>query len=142
MSFSKFLIWQCELANYTFLRCPTAKFPIPFVGEFRKTCHPRNVEVYEICEMSFQEHRIREDLESRTREAPKSRTCEDLESRTCEASKSRTREDLESRTCEASKSRIREDPKSRTCKITKSGVCEIRESTRGQVQKSWRAKIS
>jgi hypothetical protein len=34
------------------------------VGEFRKTCHPRNVEVYEIREMSFQEHRIREDLES------------------------------------------------------------------------------
>jgi hypothetical protein len=34
------------------------------VGEFRKTCHPRNVDVYEICEMSFQEHRIREDLES------------------------------------------------------------------------------
>jgi hypothetical protein len=25
------------------------------VGEFRKTCHPRNVEVYEIREISFQE---------------------------------------------------------------------------------------
>jgi hypothetical protein len=25
------------------------------VGEFRKTCHPRNVEFYGICEMSFQE---------------------------------------------------------------------------------------
>jgi hypothetical protein len=34
------------------------------VGEFRKTCHPRNVEVYEIREMSFEEHRICEDLES------------------------------------------------------------------------------
>jgi hypothetical protein len=34
------------------------------VGEFRKTCHPRNVEVYEIREMSFQEHQTCEDLES------------------------------------------------------------------------------
>jgi hypothetical protein len=34
------------------------------VEEFRKTCHPRNVEVYEIREMSFEEHRICEDLES------------------------------------------------------------------------------
>jgi hypothetical protein len=33
------------------------------VGEFRKTCHPRNVEVYEIREMSFQEQRTHEDLE-------------------------------------------------------------------------------
>jgi hypothetical protein len=34
------------------------------VREFRKTCHPRNVEVYEIREMSFQEQRTHEDLES------------------------------------------------------------------------------
>jgi hypothetical protein len=34
------------------------------VGEFRKTCHPRNVEVNEVREMSFQEQRTREDLES------------------------------------------------------------------------------
>jgi hypothetical protein len=33
-------------------------------GEFRKTCHPRNVEIYEVREMSFQEQRIREGLES------------------------------------------------------------------------------
>jgi hypothetical protein len=57
------------------------------VGEFRKTCHLRNVKVYEIREMSFQEHRIHEDLESRICEALKSRTCEDLESRTCKALK-------------------------------------------------------
>jgi hypothetical protein len=30
----------------------------------QENCHPRNVKVYEICEISFQEHRIREDLES------------------------------------------------------------------------------
>jgi hypothetical protein len=34
------------------------------VGEFRKICHPRNVEVYEIREMSFQEHQTCEGLES------------------------------------------------------------------------------
>jgi hypothetical protein len=34
------------------------------VEEFRKICYPQNIEVYEIREMSFQEHRIREDLES------------------------------------------------------------------------------
>jgi hypothetical protein len=34
------------------------------VGEFRKTCHPRNVEVNEVCEISFQEQRTRDDLES------------------------------------------------------------------------------
>jgi hypothetical protein len=34
------------------------------VGEFRKTCHPQNVEVHEIREMSFQEYRTCENLES------------------------------------------------------------------------------
>jgi hypothetical protein len=35
------------------------------VGEFRKTYHPRNVEVYEVREMSFQEPpRTRKDVES------------------------------------------------------------------------------
>jgi hypothetical protein len=34
------------------------------VGEFRKTCHPRNVEAYEICVISFQGHRTHEDQES------------------------------------------------------------------------------
>jgi hypothetical protein len=29
--------------------------PLAVVGEFSKTCHPRNVEFYEIREMSFQE---------------------------------------------------------------------------------------
>jgi hypothetical protein len=28
------------------------------VGEFRKTCHPRNVEVNEICDASFQEQKL------------------------------------------------------------------------------------
>jgi hypothetical protein len=48
-----------------------------FVGEFRKTCHPRNVEVHEIREMCFQEQRIRGDPESQICEALKSRTCDD-----------------------------------------------------------------
>jgi hypothetical protein len=34
------------------------------VGEFRKTRHPRNVEVNEVREISFQEQRTRGDLES------------------------------------------------------------------------------
>jgi hypothetical protein len=34
------------------------------VGEFRKTCHPRNVEINEVCEISFQEQGTREDLKS------------------------------------------------------------------------------
>jgi hypothetical protein len=34
------------------------------VGEFRKTCNPQNVEIYEVREMSFQEQRTREGLES------------------------------------------------------------------------------
>jgi hypothetical protein len=50
------------------------------VGEFRKTRHPRNVEVNEICEVSFQEQRTREDLESWTYEVSESRTREGLES--------------------------------------------------------------
>jgi hypothetical protein len=50
------------------------------VGEFRKTCHPQNVEVYEICDVSFQELRTREDPESGTHEVSESRTCTGLES--------------------------------------------------------------
>jgi hypothetical protein len=59
---------------YILNRCPTKGI----VGEFRKTCHPRNVMVHEIREMCFQEQRIRGDPESRICEASKSRTCEDL----------------------------------------------------------------
>jgi hypothetical protein len=66
------------------------------VGEFRKTCHPRNVEVNEICDVSFQEQRTREDLESETHEVSESRTREDLESETHEASESRTHDGLKS----------------------------------------------
>jgi hypothetical protein len=58
------------------------------VGEFIKTCHPRNVEVNEIRDARFQGQRTREDLESRMRG--------DLESRTLEASESRTRDGSES----------------------------------------------
>jgi hypothetical protein len=47
------------------------------VGEFRKTCHPRNVEVHEIREMCFQEQKIHGDPESRICKASKSRTRED-----------------------------------------------------------------
>jgi hypothetical protein len=66
------------------------------VGEFKKTCHPRNVKVNEICDVSFQEQRIHEDLESETHEVSESRTREDLESETLEASESRMRDGLES----------------------------------------------
>jgi hypothetical protein len=50
------------------------------VGEFSKTCHPRNIEVNEICDVSFQEQRTREDLESGTHEVSESRTRGGLES--------------------------------------------------------------
>jgi hypothetical protein len=66
------------------------------VGDFRKTRHPRNVEVNEICDASFQEQRTREDLEPGTHEVSESRTRGGLESRTLEASESRTRDGLES----------------------------------------------
>jgi hypothetical protein len=56
------------------------------VGEFRKTCHPQNVEV----------HEIREDLEYGTHEVSESRMHGGLESRTLEASESRTRYGSES----------------------------------------------
>jgi hypothetical protein len=69
---------------------------IPDVGEFRKTCHPRNVEVNEICDVSFLEQRTREDLESETHEVSESQTREDLESETHEVSESRTHGGLES----------------------------------------------
>jgi hypothetical protein len=42
------------------------------VGEFIKTCHPRNVEVNEICDASFQGQRTHEDLESGIHEVSKS----------------------------------------------------------------------
>jgi hypothetical protein len=92
-----------------------------YVGEFKKTYHPRNVEVNEICDVSFQEQRTRKDLESETHEVLELRTCGGLESWTLEASESRTRDGLESWTCEASKSRIREDSKPWTCGATNFG---------------------
>jgi hypothetical protein len=103
------------------------------VGEFMKICHPRNIEVYEIREMSFQEHRMCEGLESRTCEAPKSRACEGLESRTCEAPKSQTCEGLESLTCEA--------PNSRTCEGLESRTCEASKSRTRKDPKSWTCEI-
>jgi hypothetical protein len=66
------------------------------VGEFIKTCHPRNVEVNEISDARFQGQKTREDLESGTHEVWKSRMRDDLESRTLEASESRTRDGSES----------------------------------------------
>jgi hypothetical protein len=81
------------------------------VGEFWKICHPRNIEFYKICEMSFQE--------SSTCEAPQSRTCKDPESWTCEALKSRTCEYLKPWTCEARESRTCEDLKPWTCEAPK-----------------------
>jgi hypothetical protein len=52
------------------------------VGEFRKTYHPRNVEVNEICEVSFHEQITHKDLESSIHEASESRTRGGLVSRT------------------------------------------------------------
>jgi hypothetical protein len=120
------------------------------VGEFRKNLSPSKREFDEIYEISFQGGWIYEDLEPRTCEAPKSRTCEDLESRTCEASKSQICEDLESWTWEAPKSRTGEDLeswtcealKSRVCENTESWICEIRESTEVQIRELRRVKIS
>jgi hypothetical protein len=98
----------------------TPSVDIAAVGEFRKTCHPRNVEVNEICDVSFQEQRTRDDLESETHEVSESRTHEDLESETHEVTKSRTREDRESETHEASESRTREDQESETHEVSES----------------------
>jgi hypothetical protein len=56
---------------------------LAFVGEFRKTRHPRNVEVNEICDGSFQWQRTHDDLESGTHEVSKSRTRDGSESSTC-----------------------------------------------------------
>jgi hypothetical protein len=50
------------------------------VGEFKRTRHPRNVEVNEICEVNFQEQRTCEYLESWTYEVLESRTRDGLES--------------------------------------------------------------
>jgi hypothetical protein len=68
----------------------------PGVGEFRKTRHPQNVEVNEICDASFQGQRTHEDLESGIHEVSKSRMRGELDSRTLEVSKSRTRDGSES----------------------------------------------
>jgi hypothetical protein len=54
-----------------------------FVGEFRKTCHHRNVEVYEIREMSFQEQRTHEDPESWTCKVANARRSRILNLRSC-----------------------------------------------------------
>jgi hypothetical protein len=94
---------------------------IIFVGELRKTHHPRNVEVNVICDASFQGQRTHEDLESGTHEVSESRMRSGLDSRTLEASESRTRDGSESWTCKALKSRIREDPKPWTCEATNFG---------------------
>jgi hypothetical protein len=67
-----------------------------------------------------------EDLESRTREALKSRICENPESWTREALKSRICEDLESWTCEDLESWTREDMKSWTREVRESSEIQIR----------------
>jgi hypothetical protein len=61
------------------------------VGELRKTRQPRNVEVNEICDASFQGRRTHEDLESGTHEVSESRM------RTPELSKPRNREHVMAR---------------------------------------------
>jgi hypothetical protein len=66
------------------------------VGQFIKTCHPRNVEVNEICDARFQGQRTRKDLEAGTHEVWKSRMRGDLESRTLEVSESRMLDGSES----------------------------------------------
>jgi hypothetical protein len=109
---------------------------VTVVGEYGKTCHPRNVEVHEIREICFQGQRNREDLESGTHEVSESRMRGGLESRTLEASESRKRDGLEPWTCEASKSRIRRDSKPKTqshepVELRTSRICEVREYDRG-----------
>jgi hypothetical protein len=88
----------------------------------RETRHPRNVEVNEICDVSFQKQRTHEDLESETHKVSESRTHEDLESKTHKVSESRTREDLESETHEVSESRTRDGLESWTCEASKSRI--------------------
>jgi hypothetical protein len=66
------------------------------VGEFRKTRDPRNVEVNEICDASFQGQGTHEDLESGTHEVSKSRMRGEQDSRTLGISESRTRDGSES----------------------------------------------
>jgi hypothetical protein len=50
----------------------STRFP-DSVGEFRKARHPRNVEVNEICDASFQGQRTHDDMESGIHEVSKSR---------------------------------------------------------------------
>jgi hypothetical protein len=63
------------------------------VEEFKKTCHPRNIEVYEVREMSFQEQRTHEDLESfesaklRSRERTKIWNLEPAKLQSCKRAK-------------------------------------------------------
>jgi hypothetical protein len=66
------------------------------IGEFRKTHRPRNVEVNEICDASFQGQGTHEDLEYGIHEVSKSRVRGELDSRTLEVSESRTRDSSES----------------------------------------------
>jgi hypothetical protein len=91
------------------------------VGEFRKTRHPRNVKVNEICDASFQGQRTHEDLESGIHEVSKSRVRGGLDSRTLEVSESRTHDGSESWTCSAQKLRIREYSKPWTCEAMNFG---------------------
>jgi hypothetical protein len=128
------------------------------IGEFKKTCHPRNVKFNENCDVSFQQQRTHEGLESETHEVSESRTREGLESETHEVPESRTREGLESETHEVSESRTHEDLESRTAKPRSrefvktqncepaeprsSGICEIREYDGGRVWESRYVKIS
>jgi hypothetical protein len=54
-----------DFAGSRFLKTHFTNFiKLDVVGEFKKTRHPRNVEVNEVREISFQEQRTREDLES------------------------------------------------------------------------------
>jgi hypothetical protein len=91
------------------------------IGEFRKTHRPRNVEVNEICDASFQGQGTHEDLEYGIHEVSKSWVRGELDSRTLEVSESRTRDSSESWTCSALKLRIREDSKPWTCEATNFG---------------------
>jgi hypothetical protein len=81
---------------FTFYIQKSILFQIMTVGEFRKTRHPRNVEVNEIFDASFQVQRTHEDLESGIHKVSKSRMRGELDSRTLKVSESRTRDGSES----------------------------------------------
>jgi hypothetical protein len=133
-----------EILKYSWNRIVGVN-PLPrwaSVGEFRKTCHPRNVEVHEIHEYVFRDKEI---ARIWSLELTKSRSRECAVVRSPELSKPRSREcamawnlgPAKLRSHEFVKTRSHEPAEPRT-----SGICEIREYDRGRVRESQHVKIS